>query len=309
MDKLSVVSTCYKQGEPLDRAFSSLEAQTDRDFEVIIVNDASTDEQLNATCREIERQGKARVIWRKKSGGTSAARNTGYQAISGNIFVPLDADDELPANAIATIRAAFKETPEADFVFGNYIKNDVEKSTSTAVNTSCLCDSNGYLEPRKLAKGFILYGGSPFRRSMWLRINGYDRSVDSGAEDVDFWLRALTSGAKGKYINDVLYVWHKSKYGMNAQISRSYWSYINQVKNSRFYSNFAVDNKGRPKFILIHKKIPPCLSILIITLCDFFNTVMRILFLDFTRSIRGKLGLRGCQLFKSGHTKNSSSED
>ena len=309
MDKISIVITCHRKGEPLDRAFRSLELQTDLNFEVIIVNDASTDKQLNATCREIERQGKARVIWRKKRGGISVARNTGCRTISGDIYVPLDADDELPPNAIAAIRAAYKEAPEADFVFGNYIKNDVEKDTLTTVNTGCLCDSNGYLDPRELVKEFILYGGSPFRHSMWLKINGYDKSVKSGIEDVDFWLRALASGAKGKYVNDVLYIWHKSKYGMNAQISGNYWFYVNQVKNRIFYNKFAINNRQEPKILRILEKMPPQLSFFIITLRNVFNTTVDRLFLSPIKLIRSKLGLRGPQLVKSGHTKNSSSED
>lgn len=41
MDRISVVITCYNEGERLRRAFASLESQTDRDFEILIVNDAS----------------------------------------------------------------------------------------------------------------------------------------------------------------------------------------------------------------------------------------------------------------------------
>jgi len=298
MDKISVVITCYKKKEPLDRAFKSLEAQTDRDFEIIIINDASTDKQLNATCKEIERHGKARIIWHKRRRGTSAARNTGCQVISGDIYVPLDADDELPPNAIAIIRKMFREAPEADFIFGNYVKNDVEKHISNVVNTKHLCGSGGYLNPKELARGFILYGGSPFRKSLWLKINGYDESVKSGAEDVDFWLRALVNGAQGKYANETLYIWHKSRYGMNARILKNYWFYINQVKNSKFYSIFSDDKNKGSRCLRIYKKMPPYLSVFIINLHDIFNIAMRKLFLDSTRSIRGKLGLRKCQLFK-----------
>ena len=78
---ITVVVSCFKEGELLRRAIESLSRQSDRDFETVVVNDAATDQATNAVCRELESEGRARMIWRERNGGLSAARNTGYEEI------------------------------------------------------------------------------------------------------------------------------------------------------------------------------------------------------------------------------------
>jgi len=215
-EQISVLITCYQEGDLLRRAFASLAAQTDRSFEVVIVNDASPDAATNAICREIEHTAKARIIWRKTNGGLSAARNNGYQTIAGDICVPLDADDELPPMAIAAIRAGFRRAPAADFLFGKYLQTNVESQERKVVDCRELCGDDGYLDPRRITDNWILLGTGPCRKSAWQRIGGYAEAYSHGPQDVDFFLRLLTSGAKGIYVDEVIYHWHRSQRGMNS---------------------------------------------------------------------------------------------
>lgn len=180
--------------------------QTDRDFEILVVNDASLDGVTNEICRELEEKKKVRIIWHKKNSGLSAARNSGYEAMQGDICVPLDADDILPQTAIVAIRNGFRKTPEADFIFGNYIRREPEKGIEKIVDCGVLYSHNGFLNPRYLATHkWILYGGSPCRESLWRRIGGYLQEFSYDGQDVDFWMRALISGARGFYINHTIY--------------------------------------------------------------------------------------------------------
>ncbi len=243
MDKISVVITCYKAGEPLHQAMKSLEKQTNRSFEIIIVNDASRDKRLNEACKFYEHKRLAKVIWNKTNLGTSAARNTGCKAMTGNIYVPLDADDELLPDSIEVIYKTFAETPSADFVFGNYLRKELNSEGSVTVNTECLCDDEGFLDPKKLAKDFILYGGSPFRRSLWLTIGGYDESVESGFEDVDFWLRALLCSPKGKYVDQTIYFWKRTNEEMHRKVSNVYKHYIVHIKNKSYQNAYGKVSK------------------------------------------------------------------
>ena len=89
MDTISVVITCYKEGDLLRRAFASLESQSDKDFDIVIVNDASPDETTNTVCRELGEKPRVQVIWRTANGGLSAARNSGYEAMTGDTYVAL----------------------------------------------------------------------------------------------------------------------------------------------------------------------------------------------------------------------------
>jgi len=239
MEKISIIVTCCNEKELLRRAVASIEAQTDKDFEVVIVNDAATDTTTNSICRELEGQKRTCVVWHQKQGGLSAARNSGYMAAENDICVWLDADDVLPPGAIAAIREGFKQSPESDFVFGNYIKRDIEEGTERVVDCSHLCSSDGFLDPRQMArKKGIFLGVSPCRKSAWERIGGYKERFSYDVQDVDFWMRMLLSGAKGIYVDHVIYEWNKSKSGMNAKTSIGRWAHLSET-NIAFYETFS----------------------------------------------------------------------
>jgi glycosyltransferase involved in cell wall biosynthesis len=233
----TVVVTCFDEGNLLRRALESLRAQTDRDFEILIVNDASTDPETNAVCSEAESEGLARVVWRERNGGLSAARNSGYETMHGAICVPLDADDTLPAGAVAAIRASFRSRADADFVFGNYVRHDVDRGTRVEVDCSRLA-RDGVLAAETLASGeWILYGGSPCRKELWSKLGGYRAEFSYDTQDLDFWMRALTAGFVGCYAGTVIYEWSRASSGMNARVTGERWVRT-RARNIAFYDRF-----------------------------------------------------------------------
>jgi len=236
MLKISVVVTCFNEGELLRRAVESLRRQTDREFETLIVNDASPDPVTNRVCSELELAG-ARVIRHARNGGLSAARNSGYEEMRGDLCVPLDADDTLPEHAIGAIRATLQAHPDGDFVFGNYLRHDLERGTVDEVDCSMLA-RGGALAPEALAAGeWIFYGGSPCRKTVWASLGGYRPEHSYDTQDLDFWMRAMTQGFRGYYAGRVIYDWHRASSGMNARVSQAAWIRT-RVRNSAFYDRF-----------------------------------------------------------------------
>ena len=251
MNRISIVITCYREGPLLRRAVRSLDAQTDRDYELLIVNDASPDEETNDICRKLESDGRARVIWRKTNGGLSASRNSGFENMKGDIYVALDADDELPRNAIESIRYGFDTAPESDFVFGNYIRREIEQGTEELVDCSGLSSTDGFLDPRTLVKCWLLYGGSPCRKTMWQKVGGYDGEFSYGGQDVDFWKRAFLVGSKGRYVNNTIYCWNRSQAGLNATVPVKTWRRV-EVKNIAFSKKFGGDIVEKKVLLLFY---------------------------------------------------------
>jgi glycosyltransferase involved in cell wall biosynthesis len=243
-----VVVTCFKEGELLRRALDSLRAQTDRDFEILIVNDASTDAATNHICAEAESASVARVVWRERNGGLSAARNSGYEAMRGTVCVPLDADDTLPPEAIAVIRGVFQNRPGADFVFGNYIRHDLDRGARVEVDCSGLA-RGGVLAPEILASGeWILYGGSPCRKEVWSKLGGYRAEFSYDTQDLDFWMRALTEGLVGCYAGTIIYEWRRSSSGMNARVTGERWVRT-RARNIAFYDRFGNGTQARRELL------------------------------------------------------------
>lgn len=233
---ITILVTCYKEGALLRRALDSVAGQTDQNYELVVVNDASPCVQTNSICREIARSEKVKVIVREKNGGPAEARNTGIGIASGTVIVPLDGDDVLPVNCIEWVRAALESHPEADYCFGNYRLHNVDTEEDSIADCSVLTDDHGFLDPRKYALNCILYGGSPFKRSMWRRVGGYRHTLN-GWEDVDFWMRAMTIGAKGIYVPHVIYEWHRSGRGVNATVPRHrVWE--THLRNRQFHRKY-----------------------------------------------------------------------
>lgn len=91
--KVSVIIPCYNCESLLGETLSCLENQTCKDFEVVCINDGSTDDTLNIL-KEFEKRGTIdMVIIDKENNGVSSARNDGIKAANGEFLLFLDSDD------------------------------------------------------------------------------------------------------------------------------------------------------------------------------------------------------------------------
>ena len=102
-----------EQAALLDETLSTVDTQTVRDYEVIVVDDGSP----VPAGPVVERHPQARTI-RRPNGGCAMARNTGIEAANGSHFVFLDADDHLLPPALDAGLRAHQEYPAAGFVVG-----------------------------------------------------------------------------------------------------------------------------------------------------------------------------------------------
>ena len=93
MPRVSVIVPCYNGADLVGRALDSLLTQTYRDFEVMVVDDASTDATPDAVGRKRLSFSLLRYLRRETNGGVAAARNDGIRASSGEFICFLDSDD------------------------------------------------------------------------------------------------------------------------------------------------------------------------------------------------------------------------
>jgi glycosyltransferase involved in cell wall biosynthesis len=230
---ITVILVCYREGALLYRAMESLDRQTDRDFDIVLVNDASPCAETNRICREFSARPNVHLIMRRRNGGLSATRNDGFAAATGELCMPLDGDDELPPRAVEAVRSAAMCHPEAGFYFGNYRVQVEDTGESSVKDTSRLADDDGWLCPRHLATHWGLLGTTPCRRVTWERVHGYRNLFSYDYQDVDFWMRVVGSGARGAYVPETIYVWHRSASGMNAAM-KPWRAWEVAVRNRRF---------------------------------------------------------------------------
>lgn len=96
---ISVIVPIYNAEKYLDRCFSTILGQTFTDFELILVDDGSTDGSGEICDRLAQSDARVRVI-HKPNGGVSSARNVGIDKSRGKKIVFVDADDDIPINAL-----------------------------------------------------------------------------------------------------------------------------------------------------------------------------------------------------------------
>ena len=100
--RVSVVMPCYQSGETVERSVRSVQAQTMADWELIAVDDGSTDDTL-ARLRALQKDEPRMRVVHQSNAGVSAARNAGIDAARGEWLFFLDADDRLTPDALATL--------------------------------------------------------------------------------------------------------------------------------------------------------------------------------------------------------------
>lgn len=120
MGLISVIVPVYNAEEWLQDALGSLQRQTYADFEVIMVDDGSTD-RSTYICREMcDRDPRFRLI-SKSNSGVSMARNAGLDQAQGKWIAFMDADDEMPSDSLAVMMGHAVKSG-ADIVAGKYVR-------------------------------------------------------------------------------------------------------------------------------------------------------------------------------------------
>lgn len=116
---VSIIVPTYNRAGLLPRALDSILAQTCADWEIVLVDDGSTDETPETAARYARRVGERFVYLRQRNGGSSRARNTGIDASRGRFLAFLDSDDEFLPRKLERQLAFFDARPQLGFVYSD----------------------------------------------------------------------------------------------------------------------------------------------------------------------------------------------
>jgi glycosyltransferase involved in cell wall biosynthesis len=104
MTKISVIMPVYNGVETLERAVASVLRQTYPNWELLIIDDSSSDNSFSAALKYSQRDTRIRVWSTPENSGPGAARNEGLLRASGDVVAYLDCDDEMKADYLACVR-------------------------------------------------------------------------------------------------------------------------------------------------------------------------------------------------------------
>jgi len=199
MASVSVIIPTFNRAAVLSRAICSVQAQSYQDFELIVVDDGSTDKtpQLLASFDDPH----LRVV-RQSNAGLSAARNRGVAESTGEYLAFLDDDDEFLPYTLEHQVACLEQHPEADLVAGGHECVD-EHGTVLAVVEPWLAGEDLSME-LWLRKCPFLLQSILLRRSWWDRAGGLDPEL-SQAMDHIFFLRLAALGCAMRWNRETVF--------------------------------------------------------------------------------------------------------
>jgi glycosyltransferase involved in cell wall biosynthesis len=190
---VSIVIPCYNHGQYVDEAVQSVLEQTLQDFEIIIVNDGSTDGETVGILSALEWP-KTRVIHLPQNMGLPAARNIGIRESQGKYICCLDADDKLQATYLEKATAMMESNSGISFV-GSW--------TQVFGSESRVWYANQF-DPDQILYANQFNSLAVFRRTAWEGAGGFFEDMREGFEDWEFWVRLTGLGYRGYQIPEKL---------------------------------------------------------------------------------------------------------
>lgn len=193
---VSIIIPNYNHAQYVGDAIWSVLTQEYRNFEIIVVDDGSTDNS-----REVIAQfgDKVRYI-HQKNAGLSAARNTGIKASKGTLIGVLDADDMYESIFLSTLVAALQKNPDADGVYCGYQFVDHKNNLLPQIEARPV--DHDKLYDALLDGNFFVPESIFLRRYVYDHVGLFDETLRA-CEDWDVWLR-VTKKYKILHSNHIL---------------------------------------------------------------------------------------------------------
>lgn len=213
---VSIVTPCYNDAHYIHLPIESVLNQPYENFEMIIVDDGSTNTETLQILKQI-RHPKISII-RQENKGLPSARNTGIRAARGEYILPIDADDKITPICLTRSVEVLNSRPDVAMVYGNYrtFGNEERFIATGKFNTYRILFSNYFVVC------------SMYRRSAWEDVGGYTESLE-GFADWEFWIKFIEKGWLLEKVKEILFMYHKHGASMVGNSHKNYRRIIAQI--------------------------------------------------------------------------------
>jgi len=201
--KVSVVITCYNYGQYVESALQSVFSQTFQDFEIILINDGSTDDS-EEKIHPFLSDPRLKYI-KQNNSGQANAKNRGIKQAKGQFIAFLDADDLWEKTKLEKQLPLFSHD-KIGVVYSRakYINKD-GMPLHTTIKGKYLQPRSGNVTNFLFFDNFIPFSSSIIRRQCLKTFNGFNESLEMGI-DWNLWLKISTQYAF-KFINEPLLIY------------------------------------------------------------------------------------------------------
>lgn len=210
----SILIAHYNNYHYFVECYNSLQKQTDQNFEVIIVDDCSTDDSVNQIKTLCKDDARVKIFVNEKNQGVGYTKRKCVELASGEVCGFVDPDDALTPNAIEVSKAHFtNESIIATYSHLSICDNNLSIQ-KTFPNTVKIKNGNGLF----LNINFEIAHFFSFRKSTYLQTEGIESSLTS-AVDQDLYLKLYEKG-DFYYIHEALYLYRIHDKGVSQEKSK-----------------------------------------------------------------------------------------
>lgn len=234
--KYSIIIPVYNCQSYISRCIESIINQKHKSYEIILINDGSSDNS-GTICDEYAKKNKQIKVIHKKNEGVSAARNDGLKQVNGKYICFLDSDDYIDKDFFATADRIIDKNKEVELInFGFY--SEVENSNYEILSSDTITYKEKYYNSQlKLKKDFVNLWDNTMLYNIWNKVYS------------------------AKIIEENKITFPNYNWGEDVEFNRIYLSKINNMYNSKkcFY-HYIRERKGaatksyKPEFFDIRKK-------------------------------------------------------
>lgn len=199
MDKplVSVILPTLNRASMIKKSIESVLSQTFSDFELIVVNDGSTDATLDVVREFEKRDPRVKQIVNEKNLGLVRSLNKGIERASGTYIARIDDDDYWCDNEKLEKQITFLES-NPDYVAAGGGVIDVD-AKGREITRFFLLEQDKRLKDAILLHNPFAHSAVVFRKDAWEKTGGYDETLSrANCEDWDLWLKM---GKLGKFYN------------------------------------------------------------------------------------------------------------
>ena len=178
---ISIIIPCFNDGKYLPDALSGIDEIKDVNYEVIIINDGSTD---TLTLDYLEKLDKNKyIVLHQQNKGVSSARNAGISIARGAYILALDADNMIKPDYVYTGTEFLENNPEFDIFYSDQIRFGTTNRVIEVPEFDLI----------SLITNNCVDTCAIFRKEVWETCGGFDENM-VGFEDWELWMRAYADG-------------------------------------------------------------------------------------------------------------------
>ena len=252
---ISIIMAAYNAEKTIEQAINSVLSQTYPDFELLVVNDCSTDKTAMLAEAIVKKDDRIRLISNEKNSGVSYTRKHGLEEASGEWVAILDSDDAWAPEKLEKQIKLQKKT-NADLLFTGsafmdadgkpidwYLAATAEVTYRQLLKQNVLSNSSALVRKELYAKYYAVGDGMHEDFAMWLNILKDGRKA-YGVDEPLLIYRIAISSKSGNKFKAAKMNWNTYRYiGLNP-IEAAYYEGWYMIKNVIKYTNLKISGGG-----------------------------------------------------------------